>query len=96
MADFGPLQRDAATDPNSFDVPEWLTGLTGIDGWVVDHTHTRHSIEFVASYAAPDGATAEVTLKALPDVKVASWEVLAALTARQERIVIPARTRIKW
>lgn len=79
-----------------FDVREWLADLTGVGGWLVKHTFTRRKIEFVASYTAADGANAQITLRALPTAGNASWELLADLSERQARVVIPARTRIKW
>ena len=80
----------------AFDVREWLTNLTGVGDWSVNHTFTRRKIEFVASYTAPGGSTAQITLRALPTAANASWEMLADLDERQARVVIPARTRIRW
>lgn len=96
MARSGPRQNDKPAIAAAFDVREWLVDLTGVGGWVVNHTYTRKKVEFVASYAATDGATAQITLRALPVASNASWELLAESTEHQARVVIPARTRIKW
>lgn len=79
-----------------FDVREWLAELTGVGDWLVNHTVTRRKVEFVASYGAAGGATAQITLRTLRAAGNASWEMLADLDDRQARVVIPARTRIKW
>jgi len=87
---------DKPAVPAAFDVREWLADLTGVDGWLVNHTFTRRKIEFIASYATAGGVTAQITLRALPTAGNASWELLADVDERQARVVIPARTRIKW
>ena len=87
---------DKPAVPAAFDVREWLADLTGVGDWLVNHTFTRRKVEFVASYAAAAGATAQITLRALPTAGNASWELLAELAERQARVVIPAHTRIKW
>jgi hypothetical protein len=93
-----PGRREIAkpAPPAAFDVRDWLADLTGVEGWLVNHTFTRRKIEFVASYAASGGAIAQITLRALPTAGNASWELLADFDERQGRVVIPARTRIKW
>jgi hypothetical protein len=96
MGEPGPRPSDKPAVTGVFDVREWLADLTGVGDWLVNHTFTRKKIEFVASYAAAGGATAQITLRALPTVGNASWELLADLNERQARVVIPARTRIKW
>ena len=96
MGDPGRGEIDKPAVARVFDVREWLADLTGGGDWLVSHTFTRKRIEFVASYAGTGGATAQITLRALPTAGNASWELLAESTGRQARVVIPARTRIKW
>ena len=82
--------------PAAFDVPRWLTDITGVNGWTVERTFTRRKVEFVATYAADGGKTAEVTLQALPSTSNASWQLVARSGAQMAGVVVPARTRISW
>jgi hypothetical protein len=91
-----PSATTAPAKQVAFSVPRWLADMTGIAGWVVDHTRTRNGAEFVAAYSAPDQALAQVTLRPLPVGRNQRWELRADLAGRQERIVIPARTHLEW
>jgi hypothetical protein len=96
MGDPGLRHSDKPAVTATFDVRQWLADLTGVGDWTVNHTFTRRKIEFIASYGASGGAAAQITMRALSTNGNASWEMLADLDNRQARVVIPARTRIKW
>ena len=91
-----PNERGTTAEPASFDVRRWLAELTGLEGWVVERTFTRHKVEFVAAYTASGGAAAQVTMHALPTASQASWELVARANGQVAGVVIPARTRISW
>ncbi|MEA2676146.1 MAG: hypothetical protein QOJ81_287 [Chloroflexota bacterium] len=89
-------QRREPKHDSPFDVPGWLTELTGIEGWSVQRTFTRRKVEYVTDYIATTGAKAEVTLQALRTAGQASWEMVAKSNGVVAGVVIPARTRIVW
>ena len=91
-----PRSTESGGTTATFDVRMWLAGLTGVDGWHVSHTFTRRKVEFVAEYATVAGATAQITMRALPTAGNASWEMAVEAAGHQATVVIPARTRIKW
>jgi hypothetical protein len=88
--------RPASHASTGFDVPGWLFEVTAVQGWSVQRTFTRRRVEFVAEYAASGGATAEVTLQALPSATNSSWQLVAKSGAQLAGVVVPARTRISW
>lgn len=96
MADIAPKPEPGSASRGIFDVCEWLTGLTGVDGWEISHSGSRNGDEFVTSYEGADNAIAEVTMRGLPIAQSASWELVSDVNGRRERILIPGRTRIKW
>ncbi len=91
-----------STDPHHhselspFDVPRWLAELTGVEGWSVQRTFTRRKVEYVAAYTATGGATAEVTMQAIPTAGRASWQLVSRAGPNVAGVVIPAHTRIRW
>ena len=80
----------------SFDVRQWLSELTGLEGWEVQRKFTRRKVEFVTAYGARDGVTAEVTIQAVPTGGHASWELVAKAGPLVAGVVIPATTRVTW
>lgn len=92
----GDLNAAQSADAAPFDVPAWLADLTGHADWTVDRTFTRRKVEFVTSYTAPRGATAEITMRAVPAAVKASWELRATLGQLHAGVVIPAHIRVKW
>ena len=79
-----------------FDVSRWLAELTGVTGWSLQRTFTRRKVEYVATYAAPGGQTAEVTMQAIPTAGRASWQLVSRAGPNVAGVVIPAHTHIKW
>jgi hypothetical protein len=88
--------REGSEPAATFDVQEWLAELTGEQGWQIDRTFTRRKVEFVTNYKAPRGATAEITMRAVPSAAKASWELRAVLGQLHAGVVIPAHVRVKW
>jgi hypothetical protein len=91
-----PTQWLESDHSRSFDVRQWLSELTGLDGWSVQRTFTRRKVEFVTAYGARDGGTAEVTIQAVPAGSHPSWELVAKAGPLVAGIVIPASTRVSW
>ena len=92
----GEQRHDTNRDSSPFDVRRWLAELTGVDGWSVQRTFSRRKVEYVAAYAALSGATAEVTMQAIPTAGRASWQLVAKAGPQVAGVVIPAHTRIVW
>lgn len=96
MGEAAQPSADGASSSAVFDVPAWLGDLTGIRDWQVSRRFTRRKVEFVTDYATPDGANAQITMRAVTTASSARWEIRADLGDSRAGVVIPARTRIKW
>jgi hypothetical protein len=85
-----------STPAGTFDVPTWLADLSGHRDWQLERTFTRRKVEFVTNYTAPQGGTAQITMRAVPAAANASWELRADIGPIRAGVVIPAHIRVKW
>jgi hypothetical protein len=96
MGEAAQPKEDTPAGPPMFDVPAWLSDLTGMRDWQVSRRFTRRKVEFVTDYTNSRGATAQITQRAVTMASSASWELRADLGDSRAGVVIPARIRIKW
>ena len=83
-----------ATPPQLNTYELWRDQVNAAGG--LDVGGTRRKVEFVTNYTAPRGATAQITMRAVPAAANASWELRADIGPLRAGVVIPAHIRVKW
>ena len=82
-----------------FDVREWVAGLTGCpSAEIADQSTSDQSGAVSVRYRCGTESLAEVHLLGLTlkSGRSASWQLVAKLTDRVERVVVPGDTRFVW
>lgn len=82
-----------------FDVPGWLASVVGCAREELTF-ETEHEVEGVltVNYSRRGTHMASVDVAAVPmsDARRGSWQLLAQLGDRIERVQVPANTRFAW
>jgi hypothetical protein len=82
-----------------FDVPGWVATLIGCGREEVIFVREKDMAESLSvTYARNGSEIATVELMAMPlgDARRATWELLAQIGERAERVQVPAQTRFVW